>query len=59
MTNSNAKARQLGDDVLGDAVAEVFLLRSPLMLVKGSTAIEGFGGDGFDCVVVAASPRAS
>ena len=33
--------RQLRDDVLGDAVDKVLLPASPLMLVKGRTAIDG------------------
>ena len=38
------KARQLGDDVLGNAVAEIVLLGSPLRLTKGSTATQGRSG---------------
>jgi hypothetical protein len=33
--------RQRGHDVVGDPVGEEFLLGSPLILVKGSAAIEG------------------
>jgi len=34
------EARQLGGDVLGDAVAEILRPGSPLMLVKGRTVVE-------------------
>jgi hypothetical protein len=41
---------QCGDDVLGDAVGEEFLLRvgAPLILVNAKTAIDGLSGSGSD-----------
>ena len=39
-------ARKLGDDVISDAVREILLIWSPLILVKASTAIDGLSGSG-------------
>ena len=53
-----AKARQLGDDVLGHAVGEELLLGSPLMLANGSTAIDGLSAAGRHGVGRAPAPAA-
>jgi hypothetical protein len=41
-----ADAGERGDDLLDHAVGEIFLLRSPLIFAKGSTAIDGLSGSG-------------
>ena len=39
-------AGQLGDDVFGDAIAEILLSGLPLILMNGRTAIDGFPANG-------------
>src|SRR5215470_5492134 len=48
--------RQVGDDVLGDALREILLFGGPAHTRKGNTAIDGFCGSGrADRVVVSAA----
>jgi hypothetical protein len=58
----SGELRQHVDDLFSEAVAEVILFLSPLMLANGSTAIEGWSSSGpvfaaaFDLVAASVAP---